>query len=118
MRFGAMTGCHQLYERSFSFKGYQFPVCARCTGLFFGQTTGIMSFFIFIKCDIKLLFLFAMVSIMLLGIDGLGQLKKFWISTNLRRLITGILCGYFVTVLNLNTIIVLINILKTKYNGT
>ena len=29
-------GCHQMPERSFFFKGYQFPVCARCTGMIVG----------------------------------------------------------------------------------
>ena len=36
MEIGAMTGCHQMPERSFFFKGYQFPVCERCTGLLIG----------------------------------------------------------------------------------
>ena len=114
MRFGAMTGCHQLQERSFFLNNYQFPVCARCTGLFLGQIAGIVSFFIFTKYDIKLLFLLAIISVMLLGIDGFGQLKKIWISTNLRRLITGVLCGYFVTVFNINIIVMVIGVL-TKY---
>jgi uncharacterized membrane protein len=118
MRFGAMTGCHQLRERSFYFNNYQFPVCARCTGLLFGQAAGIISFLLFTQYDIKLLFMLAIISVVLLGIDGFGQLRKIWISTNLRRLITGIICGYFVTVFNINIIVMLVDVLKTKYNGT
>lgn len=34
---GNNSGCHQLAERSFFYKGYQFPVCARCTGVTIGQ---------------------------------------------------------------------------------
>ena len=114
MRFGAMTGCHQLHERSFFLNNYQFPVCARCTGLFFGQTAGIASFFIFTKYDIKILLLLAIISVALLGIDGFCQLKKIWISTNLRRSITGVVCGYFVTVFNINIIVMVVGILA-KY---
>ena len=97
MRLGATTGCHQLYERSLFFRKYQFPVCARCTGLFLGQMAGIASLLLFIKLDIVLLLLFAAVSAVLLGVDGFLQLKGIWVSTNFRRLTTGILCGFFVT---------------------
>ena len=31
---GQLSGCHRMPERSFFYKGYQFPVCARCTGGF------------------------------------------------------------------------------------
>lgn len=31
-------------ERSFFYKGYQFPVCARCTGVIIGQILGAISF--------------------------------------------------------------------------
>jgi uncharacterized membrane protein len=107
MRIGSKTGCHQMNDRSFSFKGYQFPVCARCTGLLLGQITGFLLSLFFIKCDIRLLFCLAVFSTLLLGADGVGQLKKLWLSTNPRRFITGILCGYFVTIFNIKLIITL-----------
>ena len=44
MVIGRATGCHQLPERSFSFRGKQFPVCARCTGVFIGEVLGIFLF--------------------------------------------------------------------------
>jgi len=98
MKLGAKTGCHQMSGRSFSFRGYQFPVCARCTGLLLGQIAGIPLSLFFIKCDIRLLFCIAVFSTLPLGVDGLGQLKKLWTSTNPRRLFTGLFCGLFVTV--------------------
>jgi len=97
MRLGAMTGCHQLRERSLFFRGYQFPVCARCTGLFTGQAAGLAALLWFINLDIKLLAICAAVSVAALGIDGFFQLKGIWVSTNFRRFLTGILCGFFVT---------------------
>ncbi|MEI3349189.1 MAG: DUF2085 domain-containing protein [Dysosmobacter sp.] len=34
---GHTLGCHQRPDRSFFFHGKQFPVCARCTGVFLGE---------------------------------------------------------------------------------
>ena len=34
---GNNSGCHQMPERSFFYKGKQFPVCSRCTGVCLGQ---------------------------------------------------------------------------------
>ena len=42
MRLGNKCGCHQMEERSFKIKGYQFPVCSRCTGILTGQIIGII----------------------------------------------------------------------------
>ncbi|MCL2128512.1 MAG: DUF2085 domain-containing protein [Treponema sp.] len=107
MKLGAKTGCHQMNGRSFSFRGYQFPLCARCTGLLAGQAAGLFLFFLYAKFDLRLLFCAAALSVLPLGIDGAGQLKKLWLSTNARRFFTGTLCGYFVTVFNINAIIAL-----------
>ena len=117
MQLGAKTGCHQMHNRSFSYRSYQFPLCARCTGLLLGQVAAFCLFVLFVHFDIKLLLCLAVISVLIMGIDGIGQMKKLWISTNLRRLLTGITCGYFVTVFNINLIIVLINYIKTKYTG-
>jgi uncharacterized membrane protein len=34
--------CHQRPERSFFWAGHQFPVCARCTGLYLSALTGLL----------------------------------------------------------------------------
>ena len=116
MKIGSATGCHQIHSRSFSLFNYQFPVCARCTGLGIGQIIGFGFSFFLLKYSAITLFLFAIISLFLLGIDGVGQYFGKWESTNLRRLITGLLCGFFGIIL-LNKIIYELICLIAKYNG-
>ena len=92
MRFGDRIGCHQKPERSFFFKGYQFPVCARCTGVIIGEVIAIIClFFLALKWWFSLLFLIPM------GIDWGLQYLKILESSNYRRLITGLLGGFGLT---------------------
>lgn len=89
MEWGKATGCHQLPERSFFIRGRQFPVCARCTGVFAGELLGII-FFRIGEISAVTAILFCAVMLMDWGI----QLKTNHQSTNYRRLCTGLLCGY------------------------
>lgn len=88
--FSKYWGCHQMPSRSFFVGSYQFPLCARCTGILIGF---ILSTAI-IVCDItimgetltvshSLLFMIPMV------VDGTVQLCTTYESTNLRRVVTG-----------------------------
>lgn len=43
---GKKLGCHQLPERSFYWHGYQFPVCARCTGVYIGELLALFGHFV------------------------------------------------------------------------
>ena len=82
-------GCHRLPERSFFFRGKQFPVCARCTGVFIGQILMIILVILGMKPS-------WIVSLSLLGImflDWFIQYLNILKSTNIRRLITGTLGG-------------------------
>lgn len=89
MKFGTWLGCHQLPKRSFFIKGHQFPICARCTGVMFGQLLAIiLIWFLQIPFYVNLIMLIP------LGIDwGLQYFFKI-MSTNVRRFITGIICGF------------------------
>lgn len=89
MELGSKTGCHQRADRSFFIKGYQMPVCARCTGVFIGYLLAIPIFFLVgFK---KLISVAGAVSLL---IDWLIQAAGFKESTNLRRAITGIVGGF------------------------
>lgn len=76
-------------ERSFFVFGYQFPVCARCTGIMAGEIFSIPLFILFNQSII--------VSILLtipMAVDGIMQYKTAYISNNLKRVVTGFLFGY------------------------
>ncbi len=89
MKIGAMTGCHQLPKRSFFVHKYQFPICARCTGVIIGYILSVTAFCFFMTpiyiCIVLCLIMFA---------DWLIQYLRILDSTNIRRFITGILGGY------------------------
>lgn len=88
MKLGALT-CHQMYERSFNYNGYQFPVCARCTGIFLGNIIGVVLYIMNFKISI----IASLVLILIMAFDGFLQLFKLKASTNRRRLVTGVLAG-------------------------
>ena len=84
-----MFYCHRIPQRSFFFMGRQFPICARCTGILIGYIIGIF-YIIFYN---RLGYIFELMLMIPLLIDGIGQYKGYFVSTNIRRLITGLLAG-------------------------
>lgn len=82
--------CHQIPERSFFIAGRQFPLCARCTGIF----TGILLFPIFLVLKINPPFLFNIFFLIPLILDGSVQLIFCLMSNNPRRFITGLLYSF------------------------
>ena len=89
MKLGALTGCHQMPERSFFIKGYQFPLCARCTGILFGELLALPLWMVYHPSMFMTLFL-----IVPMAYDGIFQYQFGMMSNNRRRLATGLLAGY------------------------
>lgn len=85
---GNHSGCHQMPERSFFYKGKQFPVCARCTGVTIGQFLAVL--FLLFKKVVPPKAAIVLLSVM--GFDWGIQAARLKESTNMRRLITGF-CG-------------------------
>ena len=96
--------CHQRADRSFFLKNYQFPLCARCTGMILGYIFAIVA--IIILGSISVIVSFIFMGIMFL--DWFIQFKRLKESTNIRRLITGIIGGYGVVGLLFNIIKLLV----------
>ena len=97
-------GCHQRPERSFFVKGYQMPVCARCEGELIGILAALIAVW-FLRPSYWLM----AVMMVPLAADGLIQGLTKYESTNLRRLITGILFGFGITMI---VIMFLISVFK------
>ena len=110
MELGRLSGCHQLPERSFFIHNYQFPICARCTGMLIGEIIA----YIMYAFKILLSPFYAVLFLTIMGIDGLIQLLKIRQSTNFRRFITGILGGIGITALFIRCILKIIALLKKK----
>ena len=81
--------CHRIPERSFFWKGKQFPVCSRCTGIHLGYFAyplflfGVFSFNIWIT----------LLLIIPTYLDGMLQAFCNIDSNNTRRFITGLIAG-------------------------
>lgn len=96
MKYGKKLGCHQLPERSFFVHGYQFPVCARCTGVIISSVLAIPIFFIY-KIPID----YCIILGLIMFFDWFIQYIKFLKSNNYRRLLTGIFGGIGITTIEL-----------------
>lgn len=111
--------CHQKAERSFFINGNQMPFCSRCTAIWLGLAIG-LGFMVFYKIELNEKFLFLiLIGIVPIGIDGVGQLFQLWESTNIIRLITGLLigivCGIAIALI-IDEIITLKRFRKTQSN--
>lgn len=87
--FSKYWGCHQLPDRSFFYKDYQFPVCSRCTGIIIGE----LFYLLFFKFTSKIKKRMSCLLVIPLIIDGTIQYLTDYNSNNRRRFITGFLYG-------------------------
>lgn len=85
--------CHRMSERSFHYKGKQFPVCARCRGLLLGYCVLPLFYFGLIKIP----FLFLILLFIPIILDVISQYFGLRESNNKLRLFTGILASFAVS---------------------
>ena len=76
-------------ERSFFLRGYQLPVCARCTGMMIGYILAIVLAIFGIRID----YLICMFLVLPLIVDGTVQYATRYTSNNFKRFISGIMYG-------------------------
>jgi len=85
--------CHQRSDRSFFINGNQMPFCSRCTAIWIGLSVGLLFFSVYkVNLDERFI-LIIFLSMIPIGIDGVGQLLGLWESTNIVRVITGVIIG-------------------------
>lgn len=82
--------CHQKPERSFFFRDYQFPFCARCTGIILGFIMGLI--IVHLTGFFENYFIFIL--FVPLIADGLVQKFTDYESNNLKRVITGVIFSF------------------------
>ena len=91
--------CHRRPERSFFYRGHQFPVCSRCTGLIIGAALfAVYSFIVPVVYDWNLLYVSVLLQLPYI-IDGFTQYLAIRESNNTLRFITGLLGGVGVVLL-------------------
>ena len=106
MNSGKAFGCHQKAHRSFQYKGKQWFLCARCSGIFIAQIFLIVPLYLL---DIHFGFYTLIFAIPLI-IDGTVQRFTRYESNNIKRLITGLLGGYGFGIAIIHTLISLYKI--------
>lgn len=82
--------CHQRRDRSFNIGTRQFPLCARCTGIILGCIIAILC----LVFELHLSMFTTAALMLVMFIDWLLQFIKVLESTNIRRLTTGLLGGF------------------------
>ena len=97
--------CHQMPDRSFFAHEHQYPLCARCTGMYLGFVTGVI--FLLLRGRTKAarlppqpIIVLLVGFIVIMGIDGVNSTisiipnaPQLYHTTNLHRIITGTLYG-------------------------
>ncbi|MDR6515755.1 DUF2085 domain-containing protein [Chryseobacterium camelliae] len=83
-----LVDCHRMPSRSFFFRKKQFPVCARCTGIYLGYFLMIPMLWFY-----QIGIILSVALILPTMIDGLTQAYLNRESTNFLRCTTGILAG-------------------------
>ncbi len=87
------VNCHQNSSRSFFLNDNQMPFCARDTAIFLGMAIGVL-IIVFYSMELNIFWILA--GLVPMAIDGGLQLIGLHTSTNLLRLITGMIAGIVV----------------------
>ena len=85
-----MMSCHRIPERCLVVAGRRMPVCARCFGSYLGHAAAVVLFLFGVRIHWAL----GLALVLPMGVDW-GIQRWFGImSTNARRLVTGLMAGF------------------------
>lgn len=107
-KLGHNAGCHQRPDRSFFLCGYQLPICARCTGVIIGYLLTIP-----IYISVSFNYIHCLIACFIMFTDWFVQYKRIKESTNVRRLLTGIIGGFGVMGIELLIIVDMVKLIRT-----
>ncbi len=88
--------CHQQADRSFHIDGYQFAVCHRCFGIYFGLLAGFAAYPLWrsIGDTEPLPRFWLFLSMIPIGLDAVLGMLGYWNNTALTRFVTGTILGF------------------------
>lgn len=114
----AGSGCHRIPERSFFYRGTQFPVCARCTGVFLGHHSFAAFYVALILLGHELKpgagsLLVAALLMAPMAADWALQEYGGIGSTNFRRLVTGVLCGVSLAYISISVLMLIVRFIAS-----
>ena len=101
LSFLGRFGCHQVPDRCFRFRGEPMPFCARCLGVVIGQTAALT---LALWADLPG-YQHCVILTLPMAVDWGLQRFSGVLSTNWRRLTTGLLGGFGLSSLMLKLII-------------
>lgn len=87
--FGKLPLCNKRYERAPHINNFCFPLCWRCTGLILGV---ILNALFLYRLNMNLQTRFILFTPLLVD-SGIQYIGKVYESNNLKRIISGLLCG-------------------------
>lgn len=102
--------CHSIPERCFVFNNRCLPICARCTGILVG---GFLFSIVLMFSDTFLNWQISFILALPMIVDGGLQYLTHYQSNNIRRFVTGFLCGIGAVIFSQN--LKLINLIS-PYN--
>jgi uncharacterized membrane protein len=105
-----LFNCHQRSNRSFNFRGSIVPICARCSGIIVGIVLSTL-----IKIP-KEMYLYTLLLLIPLVVDGFLQLKTDYVSNNVKRFVSGILFALPLTIMYSTGVYLVIKILLLLNN--
>lgn len=108
MKILDIVPCHRIRERSIVVKGNAFPLCARCTGILLGYLFFPILFFVPLIFPIWIGIILSVPMV----IDGWTQKRRYRMSNNTLRMLTGILCGLGQSIIIVGVSLYLIKILN------
>jgi len=86
--------CHGIETRCLTLFGVPMPICARCTGIYFGLFFGVVAFAIYPFVEERLARMVMYAAAVPMAVDGITQALRLRESTNPLRLATGFAAAF------------------------
>lgn len=96
-----MMRCHRIPDRCLVIAGWRMPVCARCFGSYVGHIAGIVLFL----SGVRLHWGICLAMTVPMGVDWGLQRYRGIMSTNGRRLVTGLMAGFGVGIIQISLLL-------------